>query len=221
MSRLTSLPLAHLVTTRYRNGLLDPPLGELALLMLVGRIRRIPRRWYPSTACTHNLVSTHRLYTPWCCRSRRAASTVCALWAEHRFMTSCVVSESTPMSRPLTLTRRWSVAAADTTCWSSRRVRPRWSDHQVPALAQTGTDIISWRPTRAGQPAGDGGRAVAVWGPRAALSLAAHVRQAPAPDASSSPALSSASPTPTAQGTTAGDYGARREQGDGPTGTAH
>jgi hypothetical protein len=26
------------------------------LLTLVGRIRRIPRRWHPSTACTHNLA---------------------------------------------------------------------------------------------------------------------------------------------------------------------
>src|SRR5438874_2184357 len=129
MSHLASVSLAHLVTTRYRNGLLGPPLGGLALMMLVGRIRRIPHRWHPSTACTHNLASIHRLYTPRCYRSRRPAPTVCALWAEHRFMTSCVVSESTPMSRPLTLTRKWPVAAADTTCWSSRRVQPRWSDH--------------------------------------------------------------------------------------------
>jgi hypothetical protein len=71
-------------------------------------------------------------------------------------------------------------------------------------------------------PAGDGGRAVAVWGPRAALSLAAHARQAPARDASSSPALPSASHIPAAQGTAAGDHGAHWGQGGWPTtGTAH
>jgi hypothetical protein len=71
------------------------------------------------------------------------------------------------------------------------------------------------------QPAGDGGRAVAVWGPRAARSLAAHVRQAPAHAASSSPAQSSANHNPTAQGTAAGDHGAQWEQGDGPRPVQH
>lgn len=71
------------------------------------------------------------------------------------------------------------------------------------------------------QPAGDGERAVAVWGPRAALSLAAHVRQTPAQAASSSPALPSASHNPTAQGTAAGDHGAHWEQGDGPRPVQH
>lgn len=71
------------------------------------------------------------------------------------------------------------------------------------------------------QPAGDGGRAVAVWGPRAALSLAAPVRQAPPHATSSSPALSSASHNPAAQGTAAGEHGAHWEQGDAPRPVQH
>jgi hypothetical protein len=41
---------------------------------------------------------------------------VSALWARRRFMTSCVVSESTPMSRPPGLTHNWSVTPANTLC---------------------------------------------------------------------------------------------------------
>jgi hypothetical protein len=70
------------------------------------------------------------------------------------------------------------------------------------------------------QPAGDEGRAVAGWRPRAALSLAAHARQAPAYDASSSPALASASHDPAAQGTAAG-HGAHWGQGGGPRPAPH
>jgi hypothetical protein len=33
------------------------PFGGHALLMLVGRIRQFPRRWHPSTVCTHNFAS--------------------------------------------------------------------------------------------------------------------------------------------------------------------
>ena len=52
-------------------------------------------------------------------------------------------------------------------------------------------DLVPTSP--ASQPAGDGQWAVAVWGPRAARSLVAPVRQAPAHAASSSPALSGSS----------------------------
>ena len=72
-----------------------------------------------------------------------------------------------------------------------------------------------------GQPAGDEGRAVAVWGPRAALSLAAHARQAPAHDASSSLALPSASHNPAAQGTAAAGHGAHWGQGGGTRPAPH
>ena len=75
-------------------------------------------------------------------------------------------------------------------------------------------------PYPAGQPAGDEVRAVAVWGPRAALSLAAHARQAPAHDASSSPALANASHDPAAQATAAG-HGAHSGQGGGPRPVQH
>ncbi len=64
--------------------------------------------------------------------------------------------------------------------------------------------------------AGDAGRAVAVWGPRAGLSLAAPARHAPAHAASSSPALSGASHHPAAQNAAAGDHGADREGEGGP-----
>ncbi|MGH3782902.1 MAG: hypothetical protein ACRDRO_20345 [Pseudonocardiaceae bacterium] len=68
----------------------------------------------------------------------------------------------------------------------------------------------------ADRPAGDAGRAVAVWGPRAGLSRAAHVRHAPAYAASSSPVLSGASRNPAAWGARAGDHGADLEGGGGP-----
>jgi hypothetical protein len=68
----------------------------------------------------------------------------------------------------------------------------------------------------AGQPAGDGQRAAAVWGPRAALPSAAHARQAPAHAASSLPAPPAASHHPAAPGMVAGDYGAHPEEGGGP-----
>lgn len=71
------------------------------------------------------------------------------------------------------------------------------------------------------QPAGDGGRAVAVWGPRAALSLAAHGRQAPAHAASSSRALPGASHNPAAQGAAAGDHVAHWGEGGGPRPVQH
>jgi hypothetical protein len=68
----------------------------------------------------------------------------------------------------------------------------------------------------AGQPAGDGQRAVAVWGPRAGRSLVAPVRQAPAHAASSSPALPGSSRHSTARGAAAGEHGAHRRHGGGP-----
>ncbi len=68
----------------------------------------------------------------------------------------------------------------------------------------------------ADRPAGDAGRAVAVWGPRAGLSLAALARHAPAHAASSSPALSGTGHNPAAQGAAAGDHGAHREEGGRP-----
>jgi hypothetical protein len=169
-----------------QNWLRGFPLGGLALLMLVRWIRRIPRRWHPSTVCTHNLVPLHSLSTPRCCRPCRAASTVSGLWVRRRFMTSCVASESTPMSRPPGLTRNWSVAPVNTPTYP------------------------------AGQPAGEGQRAVAVWGPRAGRSLVAPVRQAPAHAAGSSPALPGSSRHCAARGKVAGEHGAHRRQGGGP-----
>jgi hypothetical protein len=67
----------------------------------------------------------------------------------------------------------------------------------------------------ASQPAGDGQRADAVWGPRAARSLVAPVRQAPAHTASSSPALPGSSRHSAARGAAAGEHGAHRRQGGG------
>jgi hypothetical protein len=67
----------------------------------------------------------------------------------------------------------------------------------------------------ASQPAGDGQRTVAVWGPRASLSLAAHARQTPAHAASSSPALPGSSRHSTARGAAAGEHGAHRRHGGG------
>jgi hypothetical protein len=67
----------------------------------------------------------------------------------------------------------------------------------------------------ASQPAGDGPRAVAVWGPRAGRSLVAPVRQAPAHAASSSPALPGSS-RHSAAGAVAGEHGAHRRHGAGP-----
>jgi hypothetical protein len=64
------------------------------------------------------------------------------------------------------------------------------------------------------QPADDGPRAVAVWGPRAARSLAAPVRQAPA-HAASSPALPGSSRHRAARGAAAGEHGAHRRHGAG------
>jgi len=68
----------------------------------------------------------------------------------------------------------------------------------------------------AGQPAGEGQRAVAVWGPRAGRSLVAPVRQAPAHAAGSSPALPGSSRHCAARGKVAGEHGAHRRQGGGP-----
>ena len=70
-------------------------------------------------------------------------------------------------------------------------------------------------PSPASQPAGDGPRAVAVWGPRAAGSLVAPVRQAPAHAASSSPALPGSS-RHSAADAAAGEHGAHRRHGAGP-----
>ena len=67
----------------------------------------------------------------------------------------------------------------------------------------------------ASQSAGDGQRAVAVWGPRAARSLVAPVRQAPAHAASSSPALPGSSRDCAARGAAAGEHGAHRRHGGG------
>jgi hypothetical protein len=67
-----------------------------------------------------------------------------------------------------------------------------------------------------GQPAGDGQRAVAVWGPRAGRSLVAPVRQAPAHAASSSPALPGSSRHSAARGKVADGHGAHRRHGGGP-----
>jgi hypothetical protein len=71
-------------------------------------------------------------------------------------------------------------------------------------------------PSPASQPAGDGQRADAVWGPRAGRSLVAPVRQAPAHAASSSPALPASSRHCAARGKVAGEHGAHRRQGGGP-----
>ncbi|MGH3620031.1 MAG: hypothetical protein ACRDQV_18740, partial [Pseudonocardiaceae bacterium] len=68
----------------------------------------------------------------------------------------------------------------------------------------------------AGQPSGDGQRAVAVWGPRAGRSLAAPVRQASAHAASSSRGLPGSSRHSAAREAAAGDYGAHRRHGAGP-----
>jgi hypothetical protein len=68
----------------------------------------------------------------------------------------------------------------------------------------------------AGQPAGDGQRAVVVWGPRAGRSLAAPVGQASAHAASSSPALPGSSRRFAARGTAADGHGAHRRHGGGP-----
>lgn len=89
----------------------------------------------------------HSLYTPRCCRPRRPSPRVSALWARRRFMTSCVVSESTSMSRPPGLTHSWSVTPANTLCWLARRFRPRCSD-QVQRLISTQTGTISCRHPR-------------------------------------------------------------------------
>ena len=70
-------------------------------------------------------------------------------------------------------------------------------------------------PSPTSQPAGDGPRAVAVWGPRAAGSLVAPVRQAPAHAASSSPALPGSSRHFRARGAAAGEPGAHRRDGGG------
>jgi hypothetical protein len=68
----------------------------------------------------------------------------------------------------------------------------------------------------AGQPAGDGQRTVAVWGPRAGRSLLAPVRQASAHAASGSPALPGSSHHFAARGAAAGEPGAHRRHGGGP-----
>jgi hypothetical protein len=67
----------------------------------------------------------------------------------------------------------------------------------------------------AGQPAGDGQRAVGVWGPRAGRSLAAPVGQASALAASSSPALPGCGRRFAARGAAAGEHGAHRRHGGG------
>lgn len=51
------------------------------------------------------------------------------------------------MSRPLGLTRNWSVAPANTLCWPSRRFRRWCSGHQVQRLISTQTSTISCRHT--------------------------------------------------------------------------
>jgi hypothetical protein len=71
-------------------------------------------------------------------------------------------------------------------------------------------------PSPASQPAADGQRAVAVWGPRAGLSVAAHARRVSAHAASSSPALPG-SRRHSAADLAAGEHGAHRQQG-GPAG---
>ena len=68
----------------------------------------------------------------------------------------------------------------------------------------------------ASQPAADGQRAVAVWGPRAGCSLAGHAQQVPAHAASSSPALPGSSRHFAARGAAADEHGAHRRQGGGP-----
>src|SRR6185312_10457449 len=72
-----------------------------------------------------------------------------------------------------------------------------------------------------GQPAGEGGRAAPVWGPRAGLSLAVHARQAPAHAAGSSPALPAASHNSAAPGAAAGNRGGHRAGEGGPRPVPH
>jgi hypothetical protein len=82
------------------------------------------------------------------------------------------------------------------------------------------TDLVANRhhlmlTSPADQPAGDGQRAVVVWGPRAGRSLVAPVRQAPAHAASSSPALPRSSRHSAVRGAAAGEHGAHRRHGGG------
>jgi hypothetical protein len=189
--------------------------------MLVGRIRRNPRRWHPSTACTHNLEI----------HSQAVHTTVMPPPQTRPYGVR-------PMGRtPIYDQLRGERINADVpAAEADPQVVGRRGRHHVLVVAPGSAAVVGPPGPNTGldgnrhhlletypavQPAGDGGRAVAVWGPRAALSLAAHARQAPAHAASSSPALPSASHNPTAQGAATGDHGAHWEQGDGPRPVQH
>lgn len=118
-----------LTTERYGVGCLGPGGGTL-LLTVVGRVRRIPHRSHLSTACTHH-VDAGPAEPPLRCR----------LWARHRFMTSCVASGSTLMSRPRGLTRNGSVIPDNTASAPTSRVR-RCPDRQVQELTPTRTSAV-------------------------------------------------------------------------------
>jgi hypothetical protein len=183
-------------------------------LTLVGWIRRIPRRWHPPTACTHNLAFTHTLYTPRWCRPHRPAPMVSALWARRRFMSSCVASDSSPMSRPPGMTRNGAI----TTPGKHHLLTAAPVPAAVSRPPGPGTDRAANQHHRtypADQPAGNGSPTAvagtasspALDSPRATSTGARH-EQPPAPPA--------ASHHPAAQGAAAGARGTHRAEGRGP-----
>lgn len=68
---------------------------------------------------------------------------VFAPWARRRFISSCVASESTPMSRPPRMTRNGAITTpANTICSPSCRLRSRCMDHQVQELTAPQTSTL-------------------------------------------------------------------------------
>lgn len=72
----------------------------------------------------------------------------CRLWGRLRFITSCVVSDSMPMSRPLRLTHKVSVTRGNIACSPTRRMRRRCSGRQIQELTSPRTSTIPWGYTR-------------------------------------------------------------------------
>jgi hypothetical protein len=134
-------------TTRYRNGCAVPVRGACA-----PNVGRSDPSVSPSLASVHSLYTQFRIRSTACphhgaAAPRRPAPRVSALWGRHRFMTSGVVSESTPMSRPPGLIHNGSVTPANSLWWPSGPFRRRCSDRQVQRLISTQTGTISWRHT--------------------------------------------------------------------------
>jgi hypothetical protein len=219
MSRLASVSLACLVTTRYRSGLSGPRSGSCA-----PDVARADPSESPSLAPTHSLYTQSRIHP-------QAVHTTVLPPPQTR------PYGVRPMGRtPIYDQLRGERINADVpAAEADPQVVGRRGRHHVLVVAPGPTAVV--RPPGPGtgldgnrhhllethppvQPTGDEGRAVAVGGPRAALSLAAHARQAPAPEASSSPTLANASHNPAAQDTAAG-HGAHWGQGGGTRPAPH